>query len=348
MRYRYQMQLAATATLMLMMTAVPAAAQDAAADAESRARAAAQSAERAEGRAENIEVQLREAEERLAEAAAHVAELSRSRLPDMHVIERHMRGFNRPVLGVTIGPGEDEGPVEGVTVQAVTPGSAAEEAGLRAGDVLTAINDESLSADTEAQANDRLLEFMAGVEEGDTLDVQYLRDGDSQTLQIEPKPAPGLAWAFRNRDWHVPVAPLAPGARVFSLHLGGNWGDMEMVSLTEELGRYFGTDTGLLVVRAPKDESLELRDGDVIQSIDGREPTSVSHAMRILGSYAGGETLEIQIMRDRKRETLSIEVPDRRQGRLHFEFATPDFESHPEPAPAPAARPAPAEPAERI
>ncbi|HEX2139832.1 MAG TPA: PDZ domain-containing protein [Woeseiaceae bacterium] len=348
MQSRYRIQLF-TMALILVTTTVPAAAQDAEADAESRARAAAQSAERSQTRAENIEVQLREAEERLAEAAAHVAELSRSRLPDMSVIERRIRGLNRPVFGVTIGPGENEGPVEGVTILAVTPGSAAAEAGLRAGDVLTAIDDESLGAGTEAEANDKLLDFMAGVEEGDKLNVQYLRDGDSRTVEVEPQPGHGFAWAWRNRDWPMPVAPLAPGARVFSLNLGGNWGDMEMVSLTEDLGRYFGTDSGLLVVRAPEDESLKLRDGDVIQSIDGREPTSVSHAMRILGSYAGGETLQIQIMRDRKRETLSIEVPDRRQGRLHLEFATPEFDSHLRPAPAPAARPVvPPEPAERI
>ena len=331
-----------------LIASAPVPAQEAA-EAEREARAEAAAAERAQARGEEretIEVQLREAEERLAEAAAQVAELSRSRLPDMTYVERHLRRLNRPVLGVTIGPGEEEGPVEGVTVRGVTPGSAAEEAGLRTGDVLTAINDEALSAATEEQANAKLLEFMAGVEAGDTLDVQYLRDGDSRTAEVEPKS--GFVAAFRNRSWDIPMAPLAPGARVFALNLGGNWGDMEMVSLTEDLGRYFGTDEGLLVVRAPGDESLQLRDGDVIRSIDGRAPNSASHAMRILSSYAPGETLEIEIMRDRKRQTLSIELPDNRQGRLHFEFATPGPEPHAVPRAAPAAPPAPAEESDRI
>jgi hypothetical protein len=35
--------------------------------------------------------------------------------------------------------------------------------------------------------------------------------------------------------------------------------------------------------------------------------------MRILGSYQSGETLKIEIMRDRRKETLNIEVPDNRQ-----------------------------------
>ncbi len=327
------------------IASAPVLAQDNAERAQ-QARTAAQAAEREANRDKAIEVQLREAEERLAEAAAKVAELSRSRLPDMHYMESRLRRLNQPVLGVTIGPGEDEGPVEGVTVRGVTPGSAAEEAGLRAGDVLTAINDESLSADSEERANEKLLDFMSGVEPGDTLDLQYLRNGDSRSVEV--KPQPGFAAAFGGRRWSMPLAPMAPGARMFALDLGGNWGDMEMVSLTEDLGRYFGTDEGLLVVRAPRDESLKLRDGDVIQSIDGREPGSASHAMRILASYAPGETLEIEIMRDRKRQTLAIEMPDRRQGRLHFEFAAPA--SGPEPAPkaAPVAPPAPAVDADRI
>jgi S1-C subfamily serine protease len=88
---------------------------------------------------------------------------------------------------------------------------------------------------------------------------------------------------------------------------------MELVSLTEGLGKYFGTDKGLLVVRAPENENFKLEDGDVIQRIDGREPTSVSHAMRILGSYQTGEKFDIEIMRDRKRQTISVEMPDNRQ-----------------------------------
>ncbi|MDZ7643213.1 MAG: PDZ domain-containing protein [Woeseiaceae bacterium] len=104
---------------------------------------------------------------------------------------------------------------------------------------------------------------------------------------------------------------FAPG---FAFWRSGNgWGDLEMVGLTEDLGRYFGTDKGLLVVRAPDDEDLKLRDGDVIQSIDGREPNSVAHAVRILGSYQAGETMEIEIVRDQRRQTPSILIPDNRQ-----------------------------------
>jgi hypothetical protein len=94
------------------------------------------------------------------------------------------------------------------------------------------------------------------------------------------------------------------------------WGDMELVELNEGLGRYFGTDDGLLVVRAPTTGTLKLEDGDVIQKIDGRTPSSVRHAMRILGSYQAGEKLTLDIMRDKKRRTLDVEIPDDRSSML--------------------------------
>lgn len=314
---------------------------------ERHLRAAETQAERgavhAEARAERIELQLREAEKQLSEAAARVAELSRQRLPDVTMVTRHLRVSDRPVLGVTIGDGGEDGPVEGVTVRGVTPGSAAEDAGLRTGDVLTAVNDESLSADTQSEANEKLLELMDGVEEGDTLEIEYLRDGRSDTVQVEPRDRAGFSVAFDDRSWHVPFAPAAPGARVdrwFGFHGAGRWGDMEMVSLTEELGRYFGTDQGLLVVRAPEDDSLKLQDGDVIQSIDGRKPQSASHAMRILASYQGGETLTIEIMRDKQRETLQVEMPDNRRGfRWRHGSGMPLVRPAPAPLIVPAAAP---------
>jgi C-terminal processing protease CtpA/Prc len=303
-----------------------AAAQGSEADAEARAlaeqaREMEQESERKQGRREEIDVELREAEERLAEAAARIAELSQRRLPAMIEIERRMRISNRPMLGVTIGADDNRGPVEGVTVQGVTPGSAAAESGLRAGDVITAVNDESLSAETDEAANRKLLDFLEGVEEGDTLDVEYLRDGRNAAVEVKPRAHQGHVFAlgpnpegFMMRP--VPGAPAAPAAPGFNFRIvgGGSWSDMEMVSLTRDLGQYFGTDDGLLVVRAPSDEQLKLRDGDVIQRIDGREPTSVSHAMRILGSYQEGETLRVEIMRNRKKETISIEIPDRTPG----------------------------------
>lgn len=269
-----------------------------------------------------VEVRMREAERRMAEAARQVADLSMRQLPRVERIERVIRANQGPVLGITIGAMEDDQPTEGVTVMGVTPGGAAEEAGLRTGDVITAISGEELSADNSEQATKKLLDFMQGVEEGDELDIEYLRNGKSASIALTPRPIENHVFAFQfdGDDFEGPDIDfhMAPNVRrfenyVWATHDGG-FGDMELVTLTERLGDYFGTEEGLLVVRAPGDENLKLEDGDVILDIDGRTPNSVAHAMRILASYQGGEELKIEIMRDKRKRTIEIVMPDNRRG----------------------------------
>ena len=86
------------------------------------------------------------------------------------------------------------------------------------------------------------------------------------------------------------------------------WSDLDLVALTPALGAYFGTDKGLLVVRAPEDATLGLADGDVILEIGGREPQTPEHAVRILASFEPGETLHLTIMRKQRRETLEVRI----------------------------------------
>lgn len=90
---------------------------------------------------------------------------------------------------------------------------------------------------------------------------------------------------------------------------GDAWCNLELVSLNSDLGDYFGTHDGVLVVKASEDSLLPLRSGDVIVSIGDRKPTSPAQAMRILRSYDSGETVNIEIMRHQKRQAISWKVP---------------------------------------
>ncbi len=269
---------------------------------------------------------MQAAEERLAEAAQRVAELSSSRLESVGDYGRYAYEFSdNPRIGVNIGSEGDDGPVEGVRIISVTPGGAAADAGLRADDVITSINGEKLSANTSRRANERLFEFMRGVKAGDTLTLEYLRDGNSNQVELEPRPVAKnvFVWAPDDRNLRMPGIPkvhvMPDSGERFRYTFGGwssGWGDMEVVKLTAGLGRYFGTDSGLLVISAPSTNDFKLQEGDVIQSIDGRVPSSVDHCMRILGSYQPGETLELKIMRDKRKETLTIAMPERKMGAL--------------------------------
>ena len=289
---------------------------------------------------------MREAEEQLAEAAQRIAELSQERLGALSEVRKFKFDIsNKPRLGVNISSDYEQRSVEGVGILSVTPGSAADDAGMRAGDIITAVNGESLTAESSQAANMRLLDFMKGVEEGDQLDIEYLRDGRVGTVQVEPRVVPmnAYAWSYDGGNFVMPNMPdihVSPEAiEKFRFSFGGwrgGWGDMEVVELTADLGRYFGTDSGLLVISAPASNAFQLQEGDVIKNIDNREPSSVNHCMRILSSYQPGEKLVLNILRDRKPMKLEIEIPDDRTGmRLDqlFELVKPARVVLPRPAP---------------
>jgi len=88
-------------------------------------------------------------------------------------------------------------------------------------------------------------------------------------------------------------------------------GRLELVSLTPQLGSYFGTAHGVLVVRAG-DRALGLEDGDVILAIDGRPPASSAHATRLLSAYRPGARLVLRILRRQRALDLATTLPNAR------------------------------------
>jgi S1-C subfamily serine protease len=91
----------------------------------------------------------------------------------------------------------------------------------------------------------------------------------------------------------------------------GAFGALELVPVTPNLGRYFGAETGMLVVRAPGQPGLPLEEGDVLLTIGGRTPESPGQAFRILNSYEPGEKVKLGILRNRKRVEVEATVPPR-------------------------------------
>jgi len=102
-----------------------------------------------------------------------------------------------------------------------------------------------------------------------------------------------------------------PDIREFRAFWPGEFGGMELASITPKLGAYFGVTSGVLVVQAPDSDGFKLEDGDVIQGIDGRKPEDGAHAMRILRSYKPGEKLTLSVLRQRKPLSLAVSMPER-------------------------------------
>jgi C-terminal processing protease CtpA/Prc len=258
-----------------------------------------------------LERKLDAARKRLDEAARDVATLSMSLSDD---IVPHMRKFGtlvggapRAVLGVNLGSSEDS-PGDGVEIVSVSPGGAAEAAGLKAGDVLTNVNGTALKGNGDETAREKLLAAMRKVKPGEKVAVSYRRGSKVLKANLVAQPLKDHLFAMAVPGHEVGAMGHLP--RFAFMRGDGVFGSAELVALTPKLGQYFGTETGLLVVRAPDDSRLKLEDGDVIVDIDGRTPSSPSHALRILSSYQAGEKLKLNILRARKRMSFEVTVPD--------------------------------------
>jgi S1-C subfamily serine protease len=279
-----------------------AAAQAPAAEPENKGKTEASHAE--------IEQKLEAAQKRLDAAAREVADLSMS-LSDQVV--PHMRAFagvrmQRAMLGVNLGPREDKGPDDGVEIASVSPGGAAEKAGLKADDVLLEVNGKSLKREGDAAPREKLLAAMREVKPGEKVSVRYRRAGKTNTVSVvAEEPADRL---FVHQFGPGVGGPMDHMPFMAFGRMDGVFGSAELVPLTPKLGQYFGAEKGLLVVRAPDDARLKLEEGDVILDIDGRTPKSASHALRILSSYQPGETLKLNVLRARKPVTFDVTVPE--------------------------------------
>ncbi|MGD8323198.1 MAG: PDZ domain-containing protein [Gammaproteobacteria bacterium] len=260
---------------------------------------------------EQARAKLEAARTELERAAQELARLSATQYASLAhgpYINAGMLRIGRPLLGLNIGNDDD-----GVRVVGVTPGGPGEAAGIEPGDLIVSI--EAIEVDGSSAGNPirRFFDVLSDVEAGSDVELGLLRDGASQTVIVETNESRLPAWfgAIGERVDHVvrdfPHVAERNFVRVMEQpYFFGAWSDMELVELTPGLGEYFGTDEGLLVVRAPESEDIDLLDGDVILQIGGRVPQSVGHAMRILRSFEPDEPLEITLMRNQRRQSVEL------------------------------------------
>jgi S1-C subfamily serine protease len=241
--------------------------------------------------------------------------------------------------------------------------SPAEKAGIQEGDIITHLDGHNLldplPGDEEEELDEyeslpvqRLMALARKLEDGQEVEVRYLRDGSGKRVTLEaaelddtlttfssgdfPRgivmrvdPKEGRSWTLRMpehdewsrnleglEDLHIDVPEIhlegigegwSPGGRgiqIFrggdrmALNLSGGFSQgLSLGKLTPELGAYFSTDTGVLVLDVEEDSELGLRPGDVILSIDGRDVQDQGDVIRILWSYEDGEPVAFRIMR---------------------------------------------------
>ena len=238
------------------------------------------------------QAEIEAARQQLDEAARHLAELHRKYAAEQG--RDYSIGIgDRPMLGVLLGGLA----ADGVPIAGVTPGSGAEEAGLIAGDVIIAIDGLDLSEG--GIAGMRLLRgAIADLTPGDTVSIEYLRDGGSNLATV----------TTREESHHVRnmiEAPRMPQAMSGTIAFGrpGAVPGLRLHDLGPELGRYFGTDAGVLVLSAANLEGLE--PGDVIREMDGQPVAHMGEVMMTIARSTGA--LELSLLRDGGYMTVSVQ-----------------------------------------
>lgn len=86
------------------------------------------------------------------------------------------------------------------------------------------------------------------------------------------------------------------------------WNGLNLASVDAQLGRYFGTDTGVLVLSAGPALG-QLQAGDVIRRIDGKAVATPRAVMDALRDKPADSTVAVEYLRDRVSASLQLKVP---------------------------------------
>jgi serine protease Do len=237
-----------------------------------------------------------------------------------------LSGFGRSSqIGVTVHDSdvvETKAGAAGVVVDEVGERSAAEKAGIKDGDRIIEFDGERVRSARQ---------FARVVQEtvpGRTVPLVLTR-GD-QRLTVNVTPEAGSEFGMRLLDapevWRTPTPPAAPRVPrpapaptappapfAFDLFTRTSRLGVAVESLNGQLAVYFGVKQGALVKSVADESSAAkagLKAGDVITAIDGNQVDDPSDIARELRQLDDGATVTIDIVRDRKPQTLKGKLED--------------------------------------
>ncbi len=180
-----------------------------------------------------------------------------------------------PYLGILVA----EAPDGGVLVREVAPGGPGEEAGIRQGDILKAINDQAVSQES-------IRNVLAAFAVGDTVTLSVERDGETLALEATLTARPEESVVPRSRDFR-----MMEQAVLFGLALEA-------------------TDDGLVVREVAAGSPAEeagLQAGDIITRIGDAEVKELSDIVEAMRALRDSETLAVEVNRDGETLTLELE-----------------------------------------
>jgi len=222
-------------------------------------------------------------------------------------------------LGVELGDGSSgtapkDSTQKGALVTRVMPGSPAETAGLKANDVIVAVDGKFVAS------SESLREDLNARKPGDTVSIELVRDGKRQTIEATLAGRLGDFRSFGGPNGGSFFYKGMPEGFEFSMPGGMSFPSaprlgVAVLPMTEELREYFGVgrDEGVLVSAVTKGSpaaTAGLRAGDVLVTVDGESVSRTGDISRILASKSadGPRSVQIELVRDKSRQTVSATV----------------------------------------
>jgi serine protease Do len=172
----------------------------------------------------------------------------------------------------------------GVVIEGVEPGSPAEKAGLKGGDVITAINGTAIKS-----GND-LVNPIASAPIGSKVKISFVRDKQQKETSATVEDRTRV---FSNTEGRVNSAPDEPAPAEFGLRVE---------SLTPERAQRVGVEgqKGVLVSQvepASFADDIRFAPGDVINEVNGQTVTTIDEYRKAIAQLKPGQNVVFKVLR---------------------------------------------------
>jgi serine protease Do len=232
---------------------------------------------------------------------------------------------------------------QGVEVTMVDQDAPAGKAGIKEHDVILTMNGTAIESKTQLQ---RMIHEMPA---GRLISLGLSRDGQPMTIKVQladRRNEFSHMQKMKDGDWekgfNVEIPPIpnmpdfdVPNIGVVVVHSSMRSGLM-VENITPQLGEFFGVKNGNGVLvrsveKGSRADNAVLRAGDVITRVGDQPVHDTSDFTHALHSHSTG-SISVSVMRDKKEQTLTITLPERKEsgGMIEESLELPELDEESE------------------